>query len=151
MKNLVLIFVLFMGVVSGLNAQNCTPCPPNAVCPKSCSVEACKLMCTSASASVFPASIDFNSMFSAEVKPSCLGEASANKSVTPACQSSGMAVSMPACQGVANQNSNEVKSCQPACATAAKSSCQPGAGKAASANEKVIDQQYHQVPKPVKS
>lgn len=148
MKNVVLIFVLFVGAISGMNAQNCQPCPPGFVCPKNACVMACNPLGTSASSN---ASIDFVSMFADEAKPSCEKVASASITATPACQPASAAACMPACQGAAKTASQEVKSCQPACATAAKASCQPCPGKTATATEKAIDQQYHQVPKPMKS
>ena len=147
MKNLVLIFTLFIGLVTGLNAQNCKPCPPDAVCPKVCCVTACNPMGTSASASVLPVSIDFASMFAAEAKPACLEAASTSNAITPACQP----INIAACQSAGKAVSNDVKSCQPASNAAAKTGCQPGPGKTTNAAEKAIDQQYHQVPKPIKS
>jgi hypothetical protein len=144
MKNVVLIFVLFIGIVSGLKAQGCQPCPANAVCPKNACVTACNSLGASASS---VSSIDFVSMFAAEINPACQGVASANN---PACKPTCVAATMPASQGAVKAVSNESKACQPAC-SAAKPSCQPCPGKTATAAEKTIDQQYHQVPKPIKS
>jgi len=149
MKNFVLILMLSLGFASMIEAQNCQPCPVGAICPKDCCVSVCKTPGAS-SAQALPSNIDFSAVLVSQPKASGLGVASVNNCDVKACQAACLTGNTPpACQGATSVSNTDLKACKPACNTSSTPGCQ--SAKTTTSTEKKMDQQYHAVPKPMKS
>ena len=123
MKNVILILTLFLGMsINGLMAQNCTPCPVQSCAPKCCKSAGVASASTVAMPMLLPVSLT-----------------NFNTSPQPAGQ----------CAGAAMCTKKEMKACQAACQKSAAPAC-VATQVGVIPTEIMIDQQYHETPKPTK-